>query len=67
MASKISSLDGRTTLWKEYMSRVAMRVGRSGFNIPIEEIIVSTIGFKSKEGEIPSYLELNAWDRFPHK
>jgi hypothetical protein len=42
MASKRSSLDGRNTLWKEHMSRVAIGVRRSGSNSPIEEITMST-------------------------
>jgi hypothetical protein len=44
MASKRSSLDGRNTLWKEHMSRVAIGVRRSGSKIPIEEITMSTTG-----------------------
>jgi hypothetical protein len=47
MDSKRSSLDGRNTLWKEHMSRVAIGVKRSGSNIPTEEITMSTIGSKS--------------------
>jgi hypothetical protein len=50
MASKRSSLDGRTTLWKEYMSRGMIGVGRSGSKIPIEEITMSTTRSKSEEG-----------------
>jgi hypothetical protein len=47
MASKRSSLDGRNTLWKEHMLRVVIGVRRSGSNIPIEDIIMSTTGSKS--------------------
>jgi hypothetical protein len=47
MASKRSSLDGRNTLWKEHMSRVAIGVRRSGSNSPTEEITMSTTGSKS--------------------
>jgi hypothetical protein len=50
MASKRSSLDGRKTLWKEYMSTTSIRVGRSGSNIPIEEMTMSTTRSKSGEG-----------------
>jgi hypothetical protein len=50
MASKRSLLDGRTTLWKEYMSRDVIGVGRSGSNIPIKEITMSTTRSKSEEG-----------------
>jgi hypothetical protein len=42
MASKRSSLDGRKTLWKEHMLRVATGVKRSGSKIPIKEITMST-------------------------
>jgi hypothetical protein len=49
MASKRSSLDGRTMLWKEYISRATIGVRRSGSNIPIEEITMSTTRSKSKE------------------
>ena len=52
MACKISSLDGRTMLWKEHMSRVASRVRRSGSNNPTEEITMSTTGSKSSEVEV---------------
>jgi hypothetical protein len=51
MASKRSSLDGRRKLWKEHMSRSVIGVRRSGSNIPIEEIAMSTIGSKSSEVE----------------
>jgi hypothetical protein len=44
MASKRSSLDGRNTLWKKHMSRVVTGVKRSGSNIPIEAITMSTTG-----------------------
>jgi hypothetical protein len=47
MASKRSSLDGRNTLWKEHMSRVAIGVRRSGSNSPTEEITMSTTRSKS--------------------
>jgi hypothetical protein len=47
MASKRSSLDGRNTLWKEHMSKVAIGVRRSGSNSPTEEITMSTTGSKS--------------------
>jgi hypothetical protein len=40
MASKRSSSDGRESLWKEHMSRVAIGVRRSGSNSPTEEMIV---------------------------
>jgi hypothetical protein len=36
MASKISSLDGTKSLWKEHMSRAAIGVRRSGSNSPTE-------------------------------
>jgi hypothetical protein len=52
MASKRSSLDGRNTLWKEHMSRVARGVRRSSFKIPIKEITMSTTGSKSSEAEV---------------
>jgi hypothetical protein len=51
MASKRSSLEGRNTLWKDNMSRVATGVKRSGLNNPIEKITMSTIGSKSSEVE----------------
>ena len=51
MDSKISSLDGRTMLWKEYISRVTIGVRRSSSNISIEEITMSTVESKSKEAE----------------
>jgi hypothetical protein len=51
MASKRSSLEGRNTLWKDTMSRVATGVKRSGSNNPIEEITMSTTGSKSSEVE----------------
>jgi hypothetical protein len=47
MASKRSSLDGRTTLWKEHMSRASTGVRRSGSNIPTKEITMSTTRSKS--------------------
>jgi hypothetical protein len=47
MAPKRSSLDGRNTLWKEHMSRVAIGVRRLESNIPIEEISMSTTGSKA--------------------
>jgi hypothetical protein len=50
MASRRSSLDGRKALWKEYMSTTSIRVGRFGSNIPIEDMTMSTIGYKSGEG-----------------
>jgi hypothetical protein len=52
MASKRSSLDGRTLLWKEHMSRVTTGVRRSGSNNLIEYITMSTTGSKSSEVEI---------------
>jgi hypothetical protein len=71
MASKRSSLDGRTMLWKEYMSRVAIGVGRSGSNIPIEEITMSTTRSRSEEVEHTvrgsfSLTVEKAWDMLPH-
>jgi hypothetical protein len=51
MASKRSSLEGRNTLWKDTMSRVATGVKRSGSNNPIEEITMSTTRSKSSEVE----------------
>jgi hypothetical protein len=42
MASKRSSLDGRTTLWKDTMPRDVTGVRRSGSNSPTEEITMST-------------------------
>jgi hypothetical protein len=47
MASKIYSFDGRNTLWKEHMLRVARGVRRSGSNSPIEEVTMSTTRSKS--------------------
>jgi hypothetical protein len=41
MASKRYSLDGRKSLWKEHMSRVATGVRREISNSPTEEITVS--------------------------
>ena len=52
MASKRSSLDGRKSLWKENMSRVATGVRRSGSTNPTEEITMSTTRSKSSEVEI---------------
>jgi hypothetical protein len=49
MASRISSLDGRESLGKDHMSRVAIGVRRSGSNNPTEEITMSTTGSKSSE------------------
>ena len=46
MVSKRSSLEGRNTLWKDTMSRVATGVKRLGSNNPIEEITMSTTGSK---------------------
>ena len=51
MASKRSSLEGRNTLWKDTMSRVATGVRRSVSNNPIEEITMSTTRSKSSEVE----------------
>jgi hypothetical protein len=51
MASKRSSFDGRNTLWKDTMSRVATGVKRSGHNNPIEENTMSNTGSKSSEVE----------------
>jgi hypothetical protein len=51
IASKRSSLDGRNTLWKEHMSRVATGVRRSGSKDPIKEITMLTTGSKSSEVE----------------
>jgi hypothetical protein len=42
MDSKRSSLDGRTTFWKDTMSRVGTGVSRSSYKISIEEITMST-------------------------
>jgi hypothetical protein len=50
IASKRSSLDGRKILWKEYMLTALIRVGRSGSNIPIEEMTMSTTKSNSREG-----------------
>jgi hypothetical protein len=50
MASRRSLLDGRKTLWKEYMSTTSIREERSSSNIPIEEMTMSTTGSKSGEG-----------------
>jgi hypothetical protein len=47
MASKRSSFDGRNTLWKEHMSRVARGVRRSGSNRPTEDFTMSTTRSKS--------------------
>jgi preprotein translocase subunit Sec61beta len=47
MASKRSSLNGRNTLWKEHMSRVAIGARILGSNIPTEEMTMSTTGSKS--------------------
>ena len=47
MASKRSSLDGRTILWKEHMSRSTTGVRRSSSNSPTKEITMSTTGSKS--------------------
>jgi hypothetical protein len=44
-------LEGRNTLWKDTMLRVAIGVKRSGSNNPIEEITMSTTGSKSSEVE----------------
>jgi hypothetical protein len=49
MSSKRSSLDGRKILWKGYMSTTSIRVRISGSNIPIEEMTMSTIGYKLGE------------------
>jgi hypothetical protein len=49
MASKRSSLEGRNTLCKDTMLRVATGVKISGSNNPIEEITMSTTGYKSLE------------------
>jgi hypothetical protein len=51
IASKISSLDGRNTLWKELMSRVVIGVRRSGSNRPTKEITMSTTKSKSSKVE----------------
>jgi hypothetical protein len=50
MASKRSSLDGRKALWKEYMSKTSIRVGRSSSNSSIEEMTMSTTRSRSGEG-----------------
>jgi hypothetical protein len=50
MASRRSSLDGRKALRKEYMSTTSIRVGISGSNSPIKDIIMSTTGSKLGEG-----------------
>jgi hypothetical protein len=47
MDSKISSLDGRDTLWKDTMLRVGTGVKRSSSKNPIEEITMSATGSKS--------------------
>jgi hypothetical protein len=47
MSSKISSFDGRNTLWKEHMLRVVRGVRRSGSNSPAEEVTISTTESKS--------------------
>ena len=52
VASKRSSFDGRNTLWKEHMSRVAIGVKRSCSKIPIEEITMLTSGSNSLEVEV---------------
>jgi hypothetical protein len=52
MASKISSSDGRRSLWKEHMSRVVTGVRRSSSNNPIEEITMSITESKSSEFEV---------------
>ena len=49
MASGRSSLDGRKTLQKEYMSTTSIRVGISGSNSPIKEMTMSTTRSKSAE------------------
>jgi hypothetical protein len=51
MDSKISLLDGTTMLWKEYILRATIGVGRLGSNIPIEEITMSTTRSRSEEVE----------------
>jgi hypothetical protein len=51
MASKTSSLDGRTILWKDAMSMVATGVTRSNSEDPIEEIVMSTTRSKSSSPE----------------
>jgi hypothetical protein len=50
MASRRSLLYGRKTLWNEYMLTTSIRVGRFGYNIPIEEMTMSTTIYKSGEG-----------------
>jgi hypothetical protein len=52
MASKRSSLEGRNTLWKDTMSRVATGIKRSSSRNPIEEITISTTISKSSEVEV---------------
>jgi hypothetical protein len=52
MDSKISSLDGRKSLWKEHMLRATIGVRRSGSNSPTEESTMSTTRSKSSEVEV---------------
>jgi hypothetical protein len=52
MDSKRSSLDGRTMLWKEHMSRATTGVRISGSNSPTDEITMSTTISKSSEVEV---------------
>jgi hypothetical protein len=52
MDFKRSSLDGRRMLWKEHISRTATRIRRSGFDIPIEEINMSTTRSKSSSSAV---------------
>jgi hypothetical protein len=50
MVSKRYSLDGRTTLLKEYMWRGVIGVGRVGSKIHIKEMTMSTTESKLEEG-----------------
>jgi hypothetical protein len=52
MASKRSSLDKRTTLWKDTMSMVTIGVRRSCSKKPIEEITMLTSRSNSSEAEV---------------
>jgi hypothetical protein len=53
MASKRSSTDERTTLWKEYMVRNSLRsIGeRINYKVPKDEVTMLIVEFKSKEDE----------------
>ena len=66
MASRIYSLDGIKTLWKEYMSTNSICVGRSVSNSPIEEMTMSTTISKSEEGRYSLSLEVERMDMSLH-